>query len=96
MSPTSELFPEPETPVTQTKSPSGNEASIPFRLLCRAPLIVRNRPSGTFRFLGISIDLVPARYAPVKLSGARARSSIVPYAMTSPPLTPGPGPKSTR
>ena len=49
MSPTSELLPEPETPVTQTKSPSGNAASIALRLLCVAPLIVKNRPSGTLR-----------------------------------------------
>ena len=96
MSPTSELLPEPETPVTQTNSPSGNAASMVLRLLCRAPLIVRNRPSGTLRCSGIAIAFLPARYAPVKLCDERARSPIVPWATTSPPLTPGPGPKSTR
>lgn len=33
------LFPEPETPVTQVNSPSGNLTFIPFRLFCVAFII---------------------------------------------------------
>ena len=36
-SPTSELLPLPDTPVTQTSWPSGISTSMPVRLLCRTP-----------------------------------------------------------
>src|SRR5207302_4658210 len=44
MSFTSELLPDPETPVTQTNAPSGISTSMPCRLLCRAPRILRVLP----------------------------------------------------
>ena len=40
----SEDLPEPETPVTAVKVPSGIETSIFFRLFCAAPLTVRVLP----------------------------------------------------
>ena len=71
--------------------------SISLRLFCRAPTIVERPVRRRLpRASGTAIDLRPERYWPVRLSGAAARSAIVPSATTSPPLTPGPGPKSTR
>ena len=60
MSPTSELFPEPDTPVTQMNSPSGNIDVDPFQVIVPAPLIVSNRSSGTLRFVG-NLDRLLAR-----------------------------------
>ena len=96
MSPTSELLPEPETPVTQTNSPSGNVDVDVLEVVVRAPLIVSNRPSGTLRAVGNRDRLLAREVLAGQALGDRARSSIVPWATTSPPLTPGPGPKSTR
>ena len=44
MSLTSVDLPEPETPVTETKQPSGNETSTSLRLFSRAPWTVSSRP----------------------------------------------------
>ena len=49
----------------------------------------------TRRFVGISIRRWPVKNWPVTLLGALAISSSEPIATTSPPRTPGPGPKST-
>ena len=48
---TSVDLPEPETPVTQQKTPSGIATSIPFRLCSRAPR-TRRAPRGSRRSLG--------------------------------------------
>ena len=55
-------LPEPETPVTQVKSPTGTETSMFFRLLPVAPRIASWRP-GSFglRRSGISILFSPRR-----------------------------------
>ena len=45
MSTTSELFPEPDTPVTQVSVPSGTDTSTCCRLLCRAPRISTRQPA---------------------------------------------------
>ena len=59
-------FPEPETPVTETKTPSGTSTSMSLRLFSLAPFTTIFRFGSTGRrFLGISIDLRPERYAPV-------------------------------
>jgi len=59
-------FPEPLTPVTETKTPSGTLTSISFKLFSFAPLIVSLRFRSTgLRTDGISIALRPERYAPV-------------------------------
>ena len=59
-------LPEPLTPVTATNAPSGNVASIVFRLFSRASLTT-NCFFGFIgrRTFGISIDFLPAIYAPV-------------------------------
>ena len=44
MSLTSELLPEPETPVTHTNRPRGISTSMFLRLLCRAPRTTRDLP----------------------------------------------------
>ena len=54
MSFTSELLPEPETPVTQTNAPSGISTSMFFRLLCRAPMI---QPEGVEGSLGAALGV---------------------------------------
>ena len=69
MSPTSELLPEPLTPVTQTNRPSGISTSMSLRLCCRAPTIFRRRSVGGLRYAGTSIALRPERYWPVRLAG---------------------------
>ena len=66
MSFTSVDLPDPETPVTETKSPSGIATSISLRLFSLAPLITSWRLGSIgLRESGISIDLRPDRYAPV-------------------------------
>ena len=60
MSLTSVDLPEPETPVTETKRPSGIDTSISLRLFSFAPLITSWRLRSTgLRVFGISIDLRP-------------------------------------
>ena len=94
MSFTSELLPEPDTPVTHTNVPSGISTSMFLRLLCAAPMIFSQFLPGGRRLAGISIFSLPERYCPVRLRGSAAMSSAEPMATTSPPRTPGPGPKS--
>ena len=98
MSLTSELLPEPLTPVTQTNSPSGMSTSMFFRLLWRAPWIVDSalsvrgrRCSGT----AICLRAGEVLAGEALRVGERCRRTC-PAATTSPPRTPGPGPKSTR
>jgi hypothetical protein len=53
-------FPDPETPVTATKTPSGTSTSMSFRLFSFAPLTTSFLlGSMARRFFGISIDLRP-------------------------------------
>ncbi len=63
MSLTSELLPEPDTPVTQTNTPSGISTSMFLRLLWRAPRTTnRPRPFDVVRRVaGTSIRSAPAR-----------------------------------
>ena len=63
---TSEDLPEPETPVTQTRSPSGRSTVTSLRLFSRAPRTRRRLAgSGRRRRVGPGIARRPARYAPV-------------------------------
>ena len=57
---TRELFPDPDTPVTQVKTPSGNFTSMFFRLFCFAPFTV-SQPVGFFRSAGTGILIFPLR-----------------------------------
>ena len=95
MSFTSELLPEPETPVTQTNTPSGISTSMFLRLLCVAPRTTSLASPTGRRRAGISIRRRPERYCPVMLFGSAITWSTGPAATTCPPRTPGPGPKST-
>ena len=91
---TSVDLPEPETPVTQQKTPSGTATSIPFRLCSRAFRTSR-APRGSRRSAGTSIRRFPERYWPVSEAAVAATSAGGPSAMTWPPCSPAPGPRST-
>ena len=87
-------FPEPDTPVTQIKFPSGNLTVTFFRLCSVAPTISKYFPVKFLRFLGTAICILPLRYFPVIELSDLAISSAVPCARTYPPCTPAPGPMS--
>ena len=79
-------FPEPETPVTQVKRPSGNSASTFLRLLPVAPTTLMMRfGSRGVRRRGSAIWVRPERYLPVNESGWVSISLGVPCATISPP-----------
>ena len=79
-----------------TNFPKGIFTSIFLRLLHAAPLIVKYLPLPGRREEGTSIFFLPDRYCPVIERGSFSKSSTLPFATTSPPWTPGPGPISTR
>src|SRR5919112_368167 len=86
-------LPEPDTPVTATRQPSGNVTSTPLRLCSRAPLTTSSRPGvGWRRTCGTAISLRPDRYCPVSERSLASSSSTVPLTTTSPPCSPAPGP----
>ena len=58
-------MPEPETPVTQIKRPSGIVTSMFFRLCSDAPLRVMLFFKGLLLFDGSGIMFLPDRYFPV-------------------------------
>ena len=58
-------LPEPDTPVTATKHPSGSRTSMFFRLCSRAPRMVSHSMPGGRRCCGVGICRLPARYWPV-------------------------------
>ena len=90
----SELFPEPETPVTHVMTPRGKSTSIFFRLFSLAPFTVIN-PVGFRRSAGTGIFIFPLRYAPVIDFLHLIMSFMLPAATTSPPCEPAAGPIST-
>ena len=92
---TSELFPEPLTPVTAINRPKGKSTSMLRRLLCLAPKTLSVFPEPTRRVGGRRIERARLRNCPVKLFAFEEMSSMEPTEINSPPLTPGPGPKST-
>ncbi len=58
-------FPDPDTPVTATKHPSGMSTSTFFRLCSRAPRMPRTSAPGSRRTAGTGIDFLPDKYCPV-------------------------------
>ena len=88
---TSELLPEPATPVSTHRTPSGMSTSTSRRLWVDAP-----RTSSTpVRSRTASLSVArSSRWRPVTVSLAR-RSSYEPSKTTSPPALPAPGPRST-
>ena len=88
-------LPEPDTPVTATRLPSGKPTLTSCRLCSRAPTTVTWRPSCGRRTSGVGISLRPERYSPVTDPGWVSRSATVPEWTTWPPCSPAPGPMST-
>ena len=97
MSLTSELLPEPDTPVTQTNTPSGISTSmflqvvVPWRRGPPVPLPLAGAAGGG----DLDLPACPTDTGPVTLSGCGDDRASGPAATTRPPRTPGPGPKST-
>ena len=88
-------FPEPETPVTQLNTPSGNFTLIFFKLFSVAPCTsITLDFTGFLLFLGTSIFFLPLKYWPVIEPSTFLTSSAVPCAITFPPCVPAPGPIS--
>ena len=90
----SELFPEPDAPVTQTNCSSGIATVMFFRLFCRAPRTTSRLPLGGRRRAGIAMRFFPLRYCPVSDFPSRRMALSGPSATMVPPCTPGPGPIS--
>ena len=97
MSLTSVDFPDPDTPVTAMKHPSGNATSTFFRLCSLAPLHhdLAGTSTACAATAGTGIAARPVRYAPVSDSGLASSSSTGPDTTTLPPCSPAPGPMST-
>ena len=94
----SELFPEPETPVTQVNVPSGKRKSTSCRLCCRAPKSsIQPPPGGSLSPPGFhpprvgNRDLFAARKVLSRERGGRSRDSFgVPCGGDRPAEAPGP------
>src|SRR3954447_15672760 len=96
MSFTSVDLPEPLTPVTAMKTPSGNVTSMFLRLFCVAPRITSSfSPSGR-RCAGTSIFTSPRRYFAVNDNGNVITCSSEPSATISPPRALGSAPAAGR
>src|SRR6266581_3855482 len=96
MSLTSVDLPDPETPVTAMKVPSGNATSTRRKLCSVAPLTTTSLLLETLRRLaGNGIDSRPVRYAPVSDSSLASSSSSGPETTIWPPCSPARGPMST-
>ncbi|MBT9147388.1 MAG: hypothetical protein DDT32_01143 [Syntrophomonadaceae bacterium] len=87
-------FPEPETPVTQVKTPIGICTFMFFRLFSLAPLTSRNIPFSWRLKRGTLICNSPFRYFPVRDCGELIILSNFPSATNQPPSFPAPGPRS--
>ncbi len=88
---TSELLPEPATPVTTTSTPSGTSTSTSRRLCVVAPRI------GSVPVGSRTVSLTAARssrWRPVMVPLARSPSTV-PSKQRVPPPVPAPGPRST-
>src|ERR1035437_20 len=88
---TSELLPEPATPVTTTSTPSGISTSTSRRLCAVAPRI-SSAPVGV-RTVSLSAAR-SSRWRPVRVPLDRSPSAV-PSKQTVPPAAPAPGPRST-
>ena len=90
-----ELFPLPETPVMHVKVPSGRVKVTFFKLFPEAPESMSFFRDPLRRFLGILILFAPVRYLAVSDSEDKWADGG-PSVTMRPPLTPAPGPISTR
>ena len=71
-------LPEPETPVTATKQPSGNATSMSRRLCSRAPRTTICSPEPRRRLSGTRIEVSPVRYWPVREAFSARRPATSP------------------
>jgi hypothetical protein len=84
-------LPEPDTPVTATKVPSGISKSTPCRLCARAFSTRMTRCASRGRRSGrTGICRRPDRYCAVIEFGLASTCATVPAAITSPPCFPAP------
>src|SRR4029450_7189787 len=81
-------LPEPDTPVTHVKVPSGIRTFIPLRLCSRGLWITRLLPVPGRRRAGGAMRSRPARKRPVSEARLPTISSGVPTATTGPPVPP--------
>ncbi len=89
-------LPDPDTPVTAIRQPSGNATSTFFRLCSVAPLTTTSRDLDRLRrWAGTGMLIRPVRYAPVSDSGLAISSDTGPDTTMLPPCSPAPGPMST-
>ena len=95
MSLTSVDFPDPDTPVTAIRQPSGNATSTFFRLCSLPPDHHLTRPGPLAPGAGTGMLIRPVRYAPVSDSGLAISSDTGPDTTMLPPCSPAPGPIST-
>ena len=89
-------LPEPETPVTAVRTPSGTSTSR-SRTLCRVTPDSRSQPVGSRRArrAGRLRPSAGKRKRRVADSGTERRASTGPLCRTRPPALPAPGPTST-
>src|SRR6516165_3880362 len=90
----SELFPEPEAPVTHTNCSSGISTSMFLRLFWRAPRTTSDLQRDGRRCAGMAMLFLPLRYWPVSERPSFSSFFKDPSATMVPPCTPGPGPIS--
>ena len=88
---TSELLPEPATPVITQSTPSGRSTSTSWRLCVEAPRISIAPDADRTESLSVARS---SRWRPVVVSLARSPSTV-PSKQTVPPSVPAPGPRST-
>ncbi len=88
-------MPEPLTPVTQVRTPSGISTSIPLRLCSAAPRMRSFWPAGLRRAAGSGIASSSRRYLAVSDRGSCISASRLPEKITRPPWSPAPRPMST-
>src|SRR3989304_3876174 len=90
ISSTSVDLPEPETPLTQTNSPSGTRTSMFFRLFPRAPWTPTAFPFPGRRRSGTGIRRRPLRYCPLIDSSHAITAASGPETTPWPPAPPAP------
>ena len=95
MSFTSVDFPDPDTPVTATRQPSGISTSMFLRLCSRAPRTANQSSPGSLLIWGTGMERFLDRYWPVIDLGLASISLRGPETTISPPCSPAPGPMST-
>src|SRR2546428_11414289 len=95
MSLTSVDLPEPDTPVTHVKVPSGIVTDWPLRLCSRGSWMVSACPVPLRRGAGTGVGRAPAGDCPGREGSLGPISSGGPVGTTWAPSSPAPGPRAT-